>query len=495
MPILGEHTTADQLAGVDSLLAGLEQKASPQDIRAKQQAAILAFGRRTSAQPPLNVLLEDAAALIAEVLELDRIGVGQVDASEGVLAFRLATLVKQGLLTDTVDHQYCLDPTASMAAYTLQGATPVTTPNLLEETRFTDLFLRKMQVAGALMLPLIVAGKPFGVLGLFARQKRAFSIEDIQFAETISYLLISSLARIQAEEQLQQQQALTQTVLEAIDALVVALDAEGRILHINPPLQKLTGFRPSEIEGRFFWDILCPPGEGELIHRLFQKAKNEQKPIQFENHLFDRQGQKRRIYWTLKHLAEATPPRLLLCGTDQTEILQLKEELRQVYHHSNQTSRVVQELCTHLQTNPASISPQLLAALQELAKPMQPQPPPFHPLHSPVPEEQRQFVRRTYQYRQKVAPYTERRFPRPEDFLQVHGKDISAGGIGFFMEKEPSFRQLVVALGEGSATSYFLAEVVRCKPVEHEGQKMYLIGCKFCGRITPPPEFRVPPSS
>ena len=494
MPILGDASTPDRLAGVESLLAGLDQKAGPQDARAKQQAAVLAFGRRTSASPPLNVLLEDAAAMIAEALEVDRIGVGQQAQSDAVLAFRLATLVKQGLLTDIIHHQYSMEPSASMAAYTLQRAAPVTTPNVLEESRFSDPFLRKMKVGGALMLPLVVGGKPFGVLGVFAREVKKFTMEDVQFAETISYLLISSLARIQAEEQLQQQQTLARSVLELIDAFVVTLDPEGRILQINASLQKLTGFRPEQVEGRFFWDVFAAPDQVELIRTLVRKAHHTRGPMELETYLVDKEGQKRRVCWTLKPLAEGNPQQIVLCGVDQTEIVQLKEELRKVYHRSQQTSQVVQEICTLLKTNPAAVSPELLATLQEVATPMTPPRYPFHPLRSPVPEENRQFVRRIYQYRQQVAPYSQGGFPRPEEFLPVECKDISAGGIGFFMEKEPPFRHLVVALGEGSATSYFLAEIVRVRPVDRQGQKIYQIGCKFMGRITPPPGFKLPVS-
>jgi len=495
MPISEENTVENRLVGVESLLAGLDQKAGPLDVRAKQQAAVLAFGRRTSAQPPLNVLLEDAAAMIAEVLQLDRIGVGQVVPSGSGLAFRIATLAKQSVLTDVLHHQYSLDPACSMAAYTLQAAAPVSTPNLSEETQFTDLFLRNMRVSGALMLPLIVTGKPFGVLGVFAREKRSFTVEDIQFAETITYLLISSLGRIQAEEELQQQQSLAQSVLEMIDAFVVTLDHEGRILHINPTLQKIAGFRLEEVEQRPFWDVFVTPEQVELIRTLFREARNDPTPIEFESHLLDKYGQKRRVCWTLKYLTEGNEQRMILCGLDQTETIQLKEELRKVYQHSQQTTRVIQELCSELGNNTTFLSPKILALLQDLAKPIEPPTHLFHPLRSLIPDEQRQFVRRIYRYRQKIAPYSEGKFPRPEEFIEVQCKDISAGGIAFFMEKEVPFRRLVVSLGQGRTASYFLAEVVRSTQVDHQGQKLYQIGCKFCGRITPPSDFNLTASS
>ena len=46
--------------------------------RALQQHAVLAFGRRTNAQPPLAVLLQDAVALVGEILHAPLGGVGEV---------------------------------------------------------------------------------------------------------------------------------------------------------------------------------------------------------------------------------------------------------------------------------------------------------------------------------------------------------------------------------------------------------------------------------
>ncbi len=51
---------------LDQLLIDIKNK--PMELRALQQQAVLAFGRRTSAQPPLPVLLQDAVALVGKVL-------------------------------------------------------------------------------------------------------------------------------------------------------------------------------------------------------------------------------------------------------------------------------------------------------------------------------------------------------------------------------------------------------------------------------------------
>src|SRR5579862_3874529 len=53
---------------------------------ALQQHAVLAFGRRASAQPPLHILLQDAVTLVGEVLHTEFGGVGELRGDTLVLA-------------------------------------------------------------------------------------------------------------------------------------------------------------------------------------------------------------------------------------------------------------------------------------------------------------------------------------------------------------------------------------------------------------------------
>ena len=61
--------------GLDRLLPDASQL--PADDHALQQHAVLTFGRRTNAQPPLAVLMQDAATLVSEVLHGQYGGVGE----------------------------------------------------------------------------------------------------------------------------------------------------------------------------------------------------------------------------------------------------------------------------------------------------------------------------------------------------------------------------------------------------------------------------------
>ena len=130
------------------------------DSRARQQAAILAIGRRTSAQPTLAVLLRDAVAMTAEVLAADMYGIAQLVDGGGLLKLTVGTASGGGNIADVPDHEGPFSAENSLAGYAMASACPVWTEALPSERRFFDLFLVKRGVVSALAVPLHLGGKP-----------------------------------------------------------------------------------------------------------------------------------------------------------------------------------------------------------------------------------------------------------------------------------------------------------------------------------------------
>jgi hypothetical protein len=91
--------------------------------------------------------------------------------------------------------------------------------------------------------------------------------------------------------------------------------------------------------------------------------------------------------------------------------------------------------------------------------------------------------RRSYQYRQRIAPMYTAAIPTKRDFFEVECKDISAGGVSFLLECEPDFNALVVGLGRAPDLAYFSARVARISQETTNGKTYHLVGCRFTGRI------------
>ena len=84
-------TPADDLG--DERDPGLVSAMEIAEVRARQQAAVLAFGRRTNARPRLDVLTQDAVALVAEVLHAEFTGASRLAGNRLILTLRTSPAI------------------------------------------------------------------------------------------------------------------------------------------------------------------------------------------------------------------------------------------------------------------------------------------------------------------------------------------------------------------------------------------------------------------
>ena len=97
----------------------------------------------------------------------------------------------------------------------------------------------------------------------------------------------------------------------------------------------------------------------------------------------------------------------------------------------------------------------------------------------PERKEMRASPRRFFQYRQMIAPVLGNDMPSRGDFFEVECCDISASGLSFYLDQVPKFEKLIIALGKPPAATHFAAEVVRYVEKVRQGQRQYLVGCRF----------------
>jgi PAS domain S-box-containing protein len=68
---------------------------------------------------------------------------------------------------------------------------------------------------------------------------------------------------------------------EAVGALVVVLDLDGRIAYWNGPCSELSGYSLEEVRGRPFWDFLLVPEEVEGVKAALAKLPSAEHPTRF----------------------------------------------------------------------------------------------------------------------------------------------------------------------------------------------------------------------
>ena len=90
-----------------------------------------------------------------------------------------------------------------------------------------------------------------------------------------------------AEQALQASQDEYRALLESLEDVVYAVDAQGRFTYVSPAVRRF-GYEPHEVEGRPFADFL-PPGDAPRIEELFAQAMQSGGDTR-ELRILDKQG-------------------------------------------------------------------------------------------------------------------------------------------------------------------------------------------------------------
>jgi hypothetical protein len=93
--------------------------------------------------------------------------------------------------------------------------------------------------------------------------------------------------------------------------------------------------------------------------------------------------------------------------------------------------------------------------------------------------------RRSYRCIQRLAPCTGDQVPAMSEFREVVCQDLSAGGFSYLCSTPPEADTLAVELGKAPVLIYVTACVVHVSEVRSGGERQFLVGCRFTGRLGP----------
>jgi len=124
-------------------------------------------------------------------------------------------------------------------------------------------------------------------------------------------------------------------LLDAIQAMVMLLDGEGRILHLNRHCEAVMGYTTAEVQGRKVEELPFVPAHAEEAARtVFARLAAGPLPASHAGVWFTRDGGCRDIEWTCSALEGAPGAgRFLVCtGVDVTERSRAQRELQEQLH-------------------------------------------------------------------------------------------------------------------------------------------------------------------
>ena len=316
--------------------------------------------------------------------------------------------------------------------------------------RFQDLLLRQCGAASAVAMPLQRGAAAFGALLIASKSPRAFSQDELQYFETITHLVSTSIAHDRVREELQQERRFQSTVLDSTVALMLVLSPSGLILQINRATTRSLGFEPRELIDRPLASALISEQELGVVQQALGQVAGALNPLMMETWTITKSGHRRRIQWSLAAMTDNSGKleRVILTGIDVTRQREMEAELANAKSGDNDSG----------EARPFSVVPQ------------GPQ------------GDRRQRSRRAFPYVQMIAPMIDGKMPEEHRFRPVRCRDISPTGFSFLSPTPPDFQDLMVALGGETTTTYLAARVMHATIVERDNKVAYVVGCRYLSR-------------
>jgi two-component sensor histidine kinase len=196
----------------------------------KQGATLADFGLTAFRAQNLDVLLQEAAVLVARALNVKMVKILELLPEQNEMLVRAGVNWRPGV----VGHATLGADSKSPGGYALSHGEPVISRDVATETRF-EIPALLVEHGVKSMINVIIAGdhEPFGVLEVDASEHRDFDADDIAFLRNYANLLAAAIERFQSHEMLtdaaKERQELVQELqhrVKNILALVQAITAQ-----------------------------------------------------------------------------------------------------------------------------------------------------------------------------------------------------------------------------------------------------------------------------
>lgn len=109
--------------------------------------------------------------------------------------------------------------------------------------------------------------------------------------------LLDVTERVRAQLEVQRERDFSNNIINAADAIIMALDSEGRIVRFNPAGERITGYTEAELIGHPMWEQLVPEGMRQQSKELLAEITAGQTRGQTESTWITKTGEERIIAW------------------------------------------------------------------------------------------------------------------------------------------------------------------------------------------------------
>ncbi len=141
-------------------------------------------------------------------------------------------------------------------------------------------------------------------------------------------------------------------ILDALGALVVILDPEGRVVHCNRACRKVVGYSLEEMRGKPIWDLVIPSEKRGEVKHVFAELVRTASTNQHESHWRGKDGSLHLISWSNTVYRDSTGEVRYVIGTGievteqrraQETLAALNQKIILLHETAHQLERVADE--------------------------------------------------------------------------------------------------------------------------------------------------------
>jgi len=198
--------------------------------------------------------------------------------------------------------------------------------------------------------PITVYGNHAGVIEVYYLEEKPpsyegpFLVEERRLLDSLARQLGRIAERIKAEKELRRERDFAESLIETAPAIVLVLDAKGRIVRINPYMEEISGYQLDDVKGKDWFSTFIPKRNRDRMRRLFMATVGKAQRRGDADPIILKDGREREIEWYDKRLEDAAGNLigLLAIGQDITERRKLEKEISEISNREQQ--RIGQEL-------------------------------------------------------------------------------------------------------------------------------------------------------
>ncbi len=166
--------------------------------------------------------------------------------------------------------------------------------------------------------------------------RHAHSLLEQRVMERTAFLKVTNrrlheeiAERERTEEILRKERDFSSAILDTIGAIVLVLDAQGRMVRCNRYCEQIMGYLEPEIKGRYVWDIFLEPEV--RVQPVFGELLARKEGNKYENYWLTKDGRHRLIDWSNTVIAdhEGEVEFIIATGIDITDKRATEELERQ----------------------------------------------------------------------------------------------------------------------------------------------------------------------